>query len=150
MVKNASKIFEKFKYIIGLDDLDEEYIEEEEDEVAEIEESLPRRFSKNNKVLSIHTNNNMKLAVYEPIKFEDATSIIDDLKSRKPVVINFSKLEGELKKQVFDFLNGGIYSLEGDIQKVGKDIFVLAPKNVEIDSNMKDELRNKGIFPWQK
>ena len=148
MAKNASSIFEKFKYMIGLDDLDEEYIEEEE--VEEIEEPFSRRFNKSNKVVSIHTNNNIRLAVYEPIKFEDATSIIDDLKSRKPVVINFGKLEGEFKKQVFDFLNGGIYALEGDIQKVGKDIFVLVPKNVEIDSNMKDELKNKGIFPWQK
>jgi len=30
---------------------------------------------------------------------------------------------------------------------VTKDIFILAPINVEIDG-IKDELKNRGIFPW--
>ena len=37
--------------------------------------------------------------------------------------------------------------MEGKIQKVSKDIFLLAPKHVEIDG-LKDELKTKGIFPW--
>ncbi|HCO19215.1 MAG TPA: cell division protein SepF, partial [Tissierellales bacterium] len=31
--------------------------------------------------------------------------------------------------------------------KVTKDIFILAPSNIEIDG-LKDELKNRGIFPW--
>ncbi len=31
-----------------------------------------------------------------------------------------------LKRQIFDFVSGGIYSLSGKIQKVTKDIFILA------------------------
>ncbi len=151
MGKNASKLLDKFKYLIGLDDYDEEYIQEEE-EAFEIEEPSYRSSSKNNKIFNLHThrNSNLKLAIHEPKKFEDATKIIDDLKNRKPVIINFTQLECEIKRQIFDFLNGGIYSLEGNIQKIAKDIFVLSPNGVEVDGNMRDELRNKGIFPWQK
>ncbi len=151
MAKNVTKILDKFKYLIGLDDYEEEYIEDEE-ENYDGNQSSNKKFNKSNKIFNLHThrNSNLKLAIHEPSKFEDAAKIIDDLKTRKPVIINFTQLEGEIKKQIFDFLNGGIYSLEGNIQKVAKDIFILAPNGVEIDGMIKDELKNKGIFPWQK
>ena len=139
----------KFKYFIGIDDLD---VDDECDEYYEDElEELPvntRTKKVNNKVVNIHTAGNMKLAVHEPLNYEDAPKIVDDLKMRKAVVVNLEQLEPGIKKQIFDFLNGGLYSLEGNIQKVSKDIFVLAPSNVEIDGNLRDELKNKGIFQW--
>ena len=63
MGKNASKILDKFKYLIGLDDLDDDYYEEEE-EAVDIEDIPPKRFS-SNKVVNIHTNSNIKLSVHE-------------------------------------------------------------------------------------
>ena len=151
MAKSVTKILDKFKYLIGLDDYEEEYIEDEE-ENYDVNQSSNKKFNRNNKIFNLHThrNSNFKLAIHEPSRFEDAAKIIDDLKTRKPVIINFTQLESEIKKQIFDFLNGGIYSLEGNIQKVAKDIFILAPNGVEIDGMIKDELKNKGIFPWQK
>lgn len=151
MGKTASKILDKFKYLIGLDDYEEEYTQEEE-ETIDVDEGAHKKINRNNKIFNLHThrNSNLKLAIHEPKRFEDATRVIDDLKMRKPVIINFTQLEGEIKRQIFDFLNGGIYSLEGNIQKVAKDIFILAPSCVDIDGSIKDELRNKGIFPWQK
>ncbi|NLX62042.1 MAG: cell division protein SepF, partial [Tissierellia bacterium] len=102
----------------------------------------------NNKVVNIHTNTNMKIIVHEPLSYEEAPVIVEDLKARKVVVINFEQLDAALKRQIFDFINGGLYSLEGTIQKVTTDIFVLAPANVEINGNIKDELKNRGIFKW--
>ena len=140
---------DKFKYFIGIDDYEEE--EEEivyEDEIDDVEISAPAKSKKyNNKVVNIHTNNNMKIAVHEPLSYEEAPSIIDDLKLRKAVVVNFEQLDTNVKRQIFDFINGGLYAVEGKIQKVTKDIFILAPTNVEIDG-LKDELKNRGIFPW--
>lgn len=101
----------------------------------------------NNKVVNIHTNSNMKIAVHEPLNYDDGPAIIDDIKSRKAVVLNFEQLDTTLKRQIFDFVSGGLYAMDAKIQKVNKDIFVLAPTNVEIDG-LKDELKNRGIFPW--
>lgn len=141
-----ANILNKFKYFIGLDDLEEEDLEEQEEEL----EPVTTKTSKvNNKVVNIHTNSNMKLVVHEPLSYEDAPKVIDDLKMRKTVIINLEGLELEAKKQIFDFINGGLYALEGNIQKVTKDIFVVAPNNVEIDGNVKDEIRSKGLFSWQ-
>lgn len=131
-------------------DLDEEYEEYEEYEEEELEELPVNTRSKrmNNKVVNIHTSRNMKLVVHEPLNYEDAPKIIDDIKIRKTVVVSLEQLDPEIKRQIFDFINGGLYSLEGNIQKVTKDIFVLAPNNVEIDSNMRDQLKNNGGFQW--
>lgn len=144
-----AEFLNKVKYFIGIEDLDEyeDEIEDAEDQELEIPvETQSRR--KNNKVVNIHTNANMKLVVHEPINFEDAPKIIDDLKSRKTVVVNLEQVEGVLKKQIFDFINGAVYSLEGNIHKVTKDIFILAPDNVEINGKVKDNIKNKGVYNW--
>ena len=144
-----SNFLNKAKYFIGLQDSyeeDEDY--EDYDDYEEIEIPVATTTKKhNNKVVNIHTNSNMKVVVHEPLSYEEAPIIVDDLKSRKTVIVNLEQLDGDIKRQIFDFINGGLYSMEGNIQKVTKDIFILAPSNVEIDG-LKDELKNKGIFSW--
>ena len=144
-----SNFLEKAKYFIGLEDSYEEDGEYEDyDELEEIDLPVSTRTKRlNNKVVNIHTNNSMKVVVHEPLSYEEAPTIVDDLKSRKTVVVNLEQLDNTIKRQIFDFINGGLYSMEGNIQKVTKDIFILAPSNVEIDG-LKDELKNKGIFSW--
>ncbi|AFS78708.1 cell division protein SepF [Gottschalkia acidurici 9a] len=147
----SNGILNKIKYLAGLEDFEEE-IEEVEEEVEELEVPVTRGMVKNNKIVNIHTHTNstIKLAIYEPKKYDEVTRIVEDLKVKKLVVLNLESTHIEIKKQVFDFVNGAIYALEGNIQKVTKDIFIVAPSNVEIDSNLKEELKSKGIFPWQK
>lgn len=141
-------IFDKFKYFIGIDDYeeDDEYVfEESMDELDSGQSSSTKKHS--NKVVNIHANSNMKITVHEPLSYEEAPAIIDDLKLRKAIVVNFEQLDTIVKRQIFDFINGGLYAVEGKIQKVTKDIFILAPYNIEIDG-LKEELKNRGIFPW--
>lgn len=141
-----SNFMDKVKYFIGIDDL------EEEEELFEEEDSLDfpvttKTKKINNKVVNIHTNSNMKIVVHEPLSYDEAPAIVDDLKSRKAVVVNFEQLDVAIKRQIFDFINGGLYAIEGKIQKITKDIFILAPTNIEIDG-LKEELKSRGIFPW--
>lgn len=147
-----SGLFSKAKRFMGFDDLDnyEEYEDYDEYEYEELEEPVLNSNSgtKKNNIVNIHTAGNMKLVVHEPLNYEDAPQIVDDLKSRKTVVVNLEQLEPVIKRKIFDFINGGLYSLEGNIQKVTTDIFILAPKNVEIDGSMRDQIKNKGVFNW--
>lgn len=139
-----SNMLNKFKYFIGLDDYEEEEYYEDEN----IEIPAPTKTKKvKDKVVNIHTNANMKIVVHEPLSYEEAPEIVENLKTRKVVVVNFEKLDTNLKRQIFDFANGALYAMEGKIQKVTTDIFILAPHNVEIDG-LKEELKGKGIFPW--
>lgn len=143
-----SNFMNKVKYFIGVQDLEEEEMYEDEQVYDDYDAAVASQTKKaNNKVLNIHTNATMKIVVHEPLSYDEAPGIIDDLKSRKTVVVNLEQLDSIVKKQIFDFINGGLYAMEGNIQKVTKDIFIFAPSNVEIDG-LKDELKNRGIFPW--
>ncbi|MCT4565083.1 MAG: cell division protein SepF [Maledivibacter sp.] len=145
----SGKFFDKVKFFMGLDEYDEE--EMADDDIQEpVHSAISASQPVKQKIVSIHTSQQMKVVIYEPIDFEEAPDIVDNLKNRKPVIINLEKLDQELAKKIFDFLNGAIYALDGQIQKVSKGIFILAPNNIDVSGNFREELSNKGIFPWNK
>ena len=136
------------------DDFMDEEIEEIEEEV-DITEDLSGGVGaiaqpKSNKIVNIHTAGQMKVVIVEPKKYEEVTSIADQLRQRRAVIVNLENLDDAVtRKSIFDFMNGAVYVLDGSIQKVSKAIFILAPNNVDIDANMKKELESKAFFPWQ-
>jgi len=145
----AGKLFNKILNLMGL----EERIIEGEDADADIEkneeehlEPIFRSKAKKGKVVNIHTSAYMKVVVYQPTSFDDTQSIINNLKSRKPVVITLELLDAALAQRVLDFISGAIYALDGTIQKVSRGIFVLAPSNIEIVGNIPDEFKGKSFF----
>ncbi|WP_054251705.1 cell division protein SepF [Neofamilia massiliensis] len=152
---------EKIKNFFGLGDEFEEgedLYEAEPTPVNEIEEDTTSSYqaserqtsrSKSKAALNLHSSGNiqMKICIHEPLSYDEAPLIVDDLRLRKAVVLNFEQLDINVKRQIFDFVNGALYALDGKIQKVNRDIFILAPSNIEIDG-LKAELQEKGVFPW--
>ena len=102
----------------------------------------------NSRVVNIHATTQLEVAVLQPQSYEDSREIADRLKSRKAVVVNLEELQKEDAIKVLDFVSGVVYALEGDIQKVSSGIFLIAPYNVSIASDIRDELKSTGIFPW--
>ncbi|NLN41025.1 MAG: cell division protein SepF [Clostridiales bacterium] len=145
-------IFNKILNIIGLEETILEDVEETEveDTLSKSHDDLiePKFQSKNRKgkVVNIHTTSYVKVVVYQPLSFDDTQDIIDNLKNRKPIVVNLDALDADLALRVMDFISGAVYSLDGTIQKVSRGIFVLAPSNVDIVGNIPEELKGKSIF----
>ncbi len=100
------------------------------------------------RVVSMTATTQLEVAVLQPSSYEDAGEIADRLKSRKAVVVNLEDLTKEDAVKVLDFVSGVVYALEGNIQKVSGGIFLIAPYNVSIAGDVRDELKNKGFFPW--
>ena len=143
-------VFGKVMDFIGLgdeDDLDFDELEEELEEKEDIEPYVP--LSKKGKIVNIQSNNNVKVVLVEPTSFNDAAQICDNIKSRKTVVVNLEKTDPEEARKIFDFLNGSVYALNGKIQKIANGVFILAPNNVDILSEIDEEIRNKSLFGWQ-
>jgi len=144
----AGKIFNKILNLIGL----EETIIEENDEMndetqqQELEEPSFWSRSKKGKVVNIHTSSYIKVVIYQPTSFEDTQTIINNLKTRKPIVLNLESLDAGLAQRVLDFISGAVYALDGTIQKVSRGIFVLAPSNIDIVGNIPEELKGKSFF----
>jgi len=145
-----AKLIDKVIGIMGFSDEEPEEIdifEENEREKSSQEEVRSSR--KNAQVVSIHSQKQMRVVVMEPTSFEEAQNIADQLKSRRPVIVNLENAEKMLAKRIVDFISWTTYALNGNMQKVGNGIFLFVPTNVDISGEMRDELKDKGLF-WQK
>ncbi|MDF2616302.1 MAG: cell division protein SepF [Sedimentibacter sp.] len=134
-------VMDKVKDFIGINDLEEDYEEEEIVAEGKFESSKNDRmetYTKKNNVIKVHSNTDMKVFICEPQKYEDCTKAVDELKNRKVVVLNIEGMELENQKQVFEFIKGAVYALEASIQKISNGIFVIAPNNVQIDGRLSD------------
>lgn len=152
--------FDSFKKLIGVqEDYEDEYYDDQYyDDDYIVDDIDDNRVDRNygSKVVDMRStyNNNdykddlgkVKINVQEPIKYEDAPGIIDLILKDEVVVVNLEMLEIDTKKVVFNFISGGIYALKGKIQKVAKDIFVLVPKDIEIDGKIKDQINQKEYY----
>ena len=116
---------------------DDDYVDEED----EVEEAQPARRTvaapRRSSLGSAQSDRPMKMMV-EPETFDDSQNIADYLRERKPVVINFENTAADVSKRVVDFISGATYALDGNIQKVGKDIFLCVPSNVAVDHGKRD------------
>jgi len=151
-----SKLFNKVLNFVGweTDEEEEELLEKEEEEREEFEkpqfiQPISRR-SSTGKIVNIHSSAQFKVVVVQPENFNDAQDICDHLKNKKPIVINLEGLEKDLAQRIIDFLSGSVYALDGSIQKVSNEIFIVAPYNVDIMGDFKGEMSNKTTFPWAK
>ncbi|NLM06243.1 MAG: cell division protein SepF [Tissierellia bacterium] len=125
----------------GEDEYDDYYEEE-----TIFKEDDSKRYSNN--VVNINQNKSMRIVLYEPLEYEDSPQMAEDLKQGKTIIVNLNLLEKETKERVFAFLTGAVYVLQGKMQKIANEIFVISPGFVEIEG-VKNELENKGVFLWQ-
>lgn len=101
-------------------------------------ESIAPKLSRGqvNKNYSMNGSAPFKMLVVEPKSFDECTKLVDNLKSRKPVIINLERVETDLAKKMFDFMSGATYALSGNVQRVTANIFIFAPANVDIAAKM--------------
>lgn len=114
------------------------FVDEVEDdkyeETTEVEEPKKRK----GQIVALPNRENVKVKVVEPLTFEDAQKISDNLKSRRAVVINLEKADVDLGKRIIDFVGGTAYAIGGSMQKIGKGIILVVPPNIDIESSIKD------------
>ncbi len=133
----------KFKRFFELEE-DQHEPQVAQNEYQEIdEEYLVRNQEKktDNKVVSIQSvQKSAKVILIEPRAYEEVQDIADHLKSRKAVVINLQRINHEQAKRIVDFLSGTVYAIGGDIQKIGANIFLCTPDNVDVTGTISDFL----------
>ena len=158
----AEKFIDKVKFFMGLDEYPEDDLPADDKKSShpavmtqDPEDYGSRTQSYNvttkNKVVNIHSNAQIKVVIHQPNEFDETAAIVDNLKNRKPVIINLENLDADLARKIFDFCSGALYALDGQIQKVSKGIFILAPSNVDISGDVKaDEFAPGSLYNWGK
>lgn len=79
-----------------------------------------------------------KVVLIEPRVYAEAQDISEHLKNKRAVVVNLQRIERDQGVRIVDFLSGTVYALGGDIQRIGTDIFLCVPDNVEVDGMISD------------
>ncbi|MGF0039191.1 cell division protein SepF [Peptoniphilaceae bacterium SGI.131] len=145
------------KYEDSKNDEKEEVIETKEEIKANdsevktdvVKSGREERFSKRPAVqssISRGSSSNMIVSIREPLTYEDGKLVVDDITSGKSVVLNLEMLEVDKKTQIFYFVSGGVYALNGTIQNVTKDIYVIAPNGINIDGAIKEQITNRSLY----
>lgn len=146
-------MFGKIKEIMGLGEYEDEFDDLEETEMEEeVEEDIEPIISKQkgNKVVNIHTASTAKVMVTKPTNYDDAREIADAIKARKIVLVNATTLETKVAQRLVDFISGSCYVLGATLQEIEQRVYLLSPSNVEVTSELKNELSSKALFNWNK
>ena len=101
--------------------------------------------SRSAKVMNINTNVNMQVLVATPKSMEEAGELCAQLKQKKTIIVNLENVEHDTAQRISDFLCGANYALDGTIQLISGEIFVICPIDVEISSQLKEDLRTNAI-----
>ncbi|KAF0820283.1 MULTISPECIES: cell division protein SepF [Cytobacillus] len=138
----------KFKTFFFLDDeydyKEEENIEEEREPVKQVQKQQ-QPVQKQNIVSLQSVQKSSKVVLVEPRVYAEAQDIADQLKNRRAVVVNLQRIEKDQAKRIVDFLSGTVYAIGGDIQKIGTDIFLCTPDNVEVSGNISQLMKEQEL-----
>lgn len=135
-------VMNRFMSFLGLQE-EEEIVEREQISHEEEEyEPAPVETRKNQRgnVVSIHSQKNVKVVLYEPRSYDEAQEIADHLRSHRTVVINLQRVRNDQAMRIIDFLSGTVYALGGGISKIGGNIFMCTPDTVEIQGSITEIL----------
>lgn len=152
----SSAIMSKVWNLFGMDQAENDELEDEDvydydydEEPAEEKKSFIKK--NNSKVVSMPQNQSIRMVISQPTTFEQSEEICGFLKEKKSVIVNLEYVNKDVARRIVDFISGGVYALDGYIQKVSNSIFLVAPSNYEITNEMaREEMKSKLSVSWLK
>ena len=144
--------------LFGMDSQEEEEYEDEnvyeyedEEEVVEDKKIFGRKNRDKVVAMPQANANAIKMVISQPTTFEQSDEICSFLKEKKSVIVNLEYVNKDVARRIVDFISGGVYALDGYIQKVSNSIFLVAPSNYEISNEMaREEMKSKLSVSWLK
>lgn len=100
------------------------------------------------RISGIPATSKVRMLIYKPVSYDDSQVIIDNLKDKKSLIVNLDELDTDVAQRILDFISGAVYALSGNIKKAARNIFVVAPYNVDVDTNMTDGMSREDDFDY--
>lgn len=101
-----------------------------------LEQEQPKKVRKPNaqkKATSINYQfTDSKIAIQEPINFQDIVHFVKSLSGNIPLIVNFSSLRMENAERGLDFVCGAVCALGGKLERIGDGIYFYAPKGFKV------------------
>ncbi|MEC0437400.1 cell division protein SepF [Bacillus subtilis] len=146
----------KLKNFFSMEDeeYEYEYIETERESHEEHEQKEKPAYTGNKpsgtqNVVSLQSvQKSSKVVLSEPRVYAEAQEIADHLKNRRAVVVNLQRIQHDQAKRIVDFLSGTVYAIGGDIQRIGSDIFLCTPDNVDVSGTISELISEDEHQRW--
>ena len=135
------------------EEYDEENIYDYDNNEEEVEDKKIFGRKNNNKVVNMPQAQSqaIKMVISQPTTFEQSEGICDLLKEKKSVIINLEYVNKDVARRIVDVISGAVHALDGHMQKVSNSIFLIAPYNYDISSDMaREEIKSKLSVSWLK
>ncbi len=87
-----------------------------------------------------------RIVTLVPQAFNDCQRIGEAFRSENSVVIDFTQLDAGLRRRVIDFASGLVFGLHGRMQRVTETVYVLSPRNVDIEVEQVRQVATGVIF----
>jgi cell division inhibitor SepF len=141
-----SNLVGKFLNFVGLEEVEDDELEAQPEVSGHHEAQWEDEVTKKRRVgvVSLPSSRNMRVVVMHPRTLEEGQAIADQVKGRRPVIVNLDLAEERAGQRLLNFLSGVAYALDGGLRKVGDNIFLVTPSNVEVATEDQDE--NSGWF----
>ena len=78
----------------------------------------------------------------DPANMDQATTVADEIKRRRPVLLNLQGAAEPEAKRVRDFLAGVTYGLNGYMRRIADWVFICAPFDMPVEKLMLDGPRS--------
>ena len=78
-----------------------------------------------------------------PRSFGDAKELADEFKALVPVVMDLQGVDRELARRLIDFASGICYALDGSMEKMAPQVFLLIPVGVDVSDDERRRLEEK-------
>nr|WP_225365943.1 cell division protein SepF [Levilactobacillus bambusae] len=83
------------------------------------------------------------ISLFEPRIYSDVKSIATQLMKNEAVIINFSRVDEAQSKRIVDFLTGTIFAIDGDIQRIGNEMFLCTPHNFQVSGELGSDVKTQ-------
>ncbi len=104
---------------------------------------------KSNKIVNMPVQQQVRMMITQPTSFEQSEVICNYLKEKRSIIVNLEYVNKDEARRIVDFISGAVHALDGHIQKVSNAIFLVAPVNYEIASELaREEIKNKLSVSW--
>ena len=87
-----------------------------------------------------------RIVTLQPASFNDSQRIGEAFRTGSPVVMNLTALDRAQAQRVIDFASGLVFGLHGTIQRVTDKVFLLSPRNVDIEVDAAREVAVNAFF----
>ena len=122
---------DKFKDFIAPEDEDEEQLELTPEEASAVS-PYERGTLSSSSAITANTN----IVLFEPRNFDEAEEIGHHIKNKRACCVKLHRMPSEYRQRIIDFLSGVVYGVDGSIKKVGDNVILCSPKNLQVGGNI--------------